>query len=186
MFNTDTQQYETFQLIDENDLPFTQSNTKTLTNEDVDDINLWMYIREKFNISNQAWNELSMKSSDIPNTYKIKKRIEKINANWKLAPTPGEADGIQSSFKDSIKEQVKRLKDRGDFQDGNKIKIKLSGDGTNIGKRLKIVNFTYTILDEKEIAMNEQGNYILAIVKTTETYDNLRESLSDLRSEMAN
>ena len=50
VFNTETQQYDTFQHIDENELPFTQSNTKTLTNEDVDDINLWIYIKDKFNI----------------------------------------------------------------------------------------------------------------------------------------
>lgn len=35
-------------------------------------------------------------------------------------------------------------------------------------KRLKIVNFTYTILNEKDVAMGEKGNYILAIIKTTE------------------
>ena len=62
--------------------------------------------------------------------------------------------------------------------------MKLSGDGMQIGKRLKIVNFTYTILNEKDVAMSEKGNYILTIIKTTESYENLQESLSDLRNEM--
>ena len=61
----------------------------------------------------------------------------------------------------------------------------MSGDGTNNGKRLKVVNFTYTILNVKENAMSEKGNYVLAIVKTKETYDNLKESLSDIKTEMA-
>ena len=52
-------------------------------------------------------------------------------------------------------------------------KVKLSGDGTNIGKRLKLENVTYTILNEKDAAVNEKGNYVLAIIKTTENYDNL-------------
>ena len=30
------------------------------------------------------------------------------------------------------------------FNMNTKIKVKISGDGTNIGKRLKIVNVTYT------------------------------------------
>ena len=64
------------------------------------------------------------------------------------------------------------------------VKVKLSGDGTNIGRRLKIVNFTFTILNEKEVAMGERGNYILAIIKADETYENLLQSLADLRSEM--
>ena len=64
------------------------------------------------------------------------------------------------------------------------IKVKLSGDGTQIGKRLKIVHYTYIILNEKDLAMVERGNYILAIIKTTESYENFEESLSDLRNEM--
>ena len=34
--------------------------------------------------------------------------------------------------------------------------------------------------------MGEKGNYVLALIKTTETYDNIRESLADLRMEMSN
>ena len=33
--------------------------------------------------------------------------------------------------------------------------------------------------------MNEKGNYVLAILKTTENYDNLKESLADLTEEMS-
>ena len=52
---------------------------------------------------------------------------------------------------------------------GQTIKLKLSGDGTTIGKRLTVVNFTFTILNEKEVAVGETGNYVLAVIKTTET-----------------
>ena len=51
---------------------------------------------------------------------------------------------------------------------------------------VKVVNFTFTILHEKDVAIGEKGNYILAVIKTTETYDNLRDSLADLRMEMSN
>ena len=47
------------------------------------------------------------------------------------------------------------------------------------------MNFTYTILNEKENAMSEKGNYVLVIIKTTETYDNLKESLADIKTEMS-
>ena len=66
------------------------------------------------------------------------------------------------------------------------IKVKLSGDGTCIGKRLNVVNFTYTILNEGNIAMTESGNYVLAIIKTKENYDSIRMSLGDLKDEMEN
>ena len=45
--------------------------------------------------------------------------------------------------------------------------VKLSGDGTNIGKRLHVVNFTFTMLDEGEKAYSAEGNHVLAIVKVS-------------------
>lgn len=38
-----------------------ENNSKTLTSNDIDDINLWLYIKDKFNISDQAWKELAIK-----------------------------------------------------------------------------------------------------------------------------
>ncbi|PFX31339.1 hypothetical protein AWC38_SpisGene3869 [Stylophora pistillata] len=88
--------------------------------------------------------------------------------------------------KDSLEEQIQRLQKNGVLDEATTIKVKISGDGTNIGKRLKLENVTYTNLNKKDAAMNEKGNYVLAIIKTTENYDNLKESLADLNSEMSN
>ena len=185
IYNVETQEYDTLQLIEEDELPLTESCPMKLNNEEIDDINFFIYIKDKFNISNEAWHELAMKTKKIPNTYKMNKRMSELNTKWKLKTTPGEAEGVQTSFCDSLKEQIARLENKGELKDDTTVKIKLSGDGTCIGKRLKVVNFTYTILNEKENAMSEKGNYLLAIVKTKETYDNLRQSLSDLKTEMA-
>ena len=171
--------------IDENELPSTESNPKTLNSNGIDDINLWIYIKDKYNISEQAWKELVMKATDMPNAYRIKKNITDLNAKWKLKLTPGEAEGVQISLKDSLKEQIQRLKIKRDLGEQETVRVNMSEDGTNIGKRLKVVNFTYTTLNEKENAMSEKGNYVLAIIKTKETYDNLKESLSDIKTEMA-
>lgn len=115
----------------------------------------------------------------------MKKRMSHLNSMWNLKPTPGDADGVQVEFSESLKKNVINLQQTGILQEGDIIKVKLNGDGTNIGKRLTVVNFAYTILNEKQIAMGEKGNYILATVKTTEFYDNLKESLSDLIDEMS-
>ena len=103
-----------------------------------------------------------------------------------MKPTPGDAESVQLGFAESLQEHIVRLQKNGEINDGETIKIKLSGDGTNIGKGLTVVNFTFTILHEKDVAMGEKGNYILAVIKTTETYDNLRDSVADLRMEMSN
>ena len=102
VFNSDTNQFETFQLVDD-DLVFTD-NIQELKDDDMDNINLWIYVKDKFNISNEAWHELSMKSKSIPNMYSIKQKVKLLNSNWNLFATPGEAEGIQISFKESLKE----------------------------------------------------------------------------------
>lgn len=186
VLNTDTNQYETFNLVGEGELTLTESDPKELTNDDLDNINMWLYLKDKFNISNETWHEISMKANGVPNAYSINKRINEINSKWALRPTPGDAEGVQLGFAESLREHIVRLQQNGEIKDGETIKIKLSGDGTNIGKRLTVVNFTFTIPNEKEVAMGEKGNYILAVIKTAETYDNLRDSLADLRMEMSN
>ena len=186
VLNTDTNQYETFNLFGEGELTCTVSDPKELTNDDLDNINMWLYLKDNFNISNEAWHEIAMKANGVPNTYSIKKRIKELNSKWNLKPTPGDTEGVQLGFSDSLQEHIVKLQQTGEIKGGETINIKLSGDGTNIGKRLTVVNFTFTILNEKELAMGEKGNYVLALIKTTETYDNIRESLADLRMETSN
>ncbi|CAB4031444.1 Hypothetical predicted protein [Paramuricea clavata] len=69
------------------------------------------------------------------------------------------------------------------FQQNKKIRVKLSGDATNVGKRLHVVNVTFTILDEGSKAMSADGNHIIAIIKEPENYEKLLEALSDIRGD---
>ena len=55
----------------------------------------------------------------------------------------------------------------------------MTGDGTNVGKRLHVVNFSFTILDEDN-ACSALGNHCLAIFKEPESYDSLKKCLSDI------
>ena len=64
--------------------------------------------------------------------------------------------------------------------------MKVSGDGTRIGKHLQLLNVTFTIINEGNVAMSEKGNYVIAVIKTKDDYIGIRHSLSDLRDEMRN
>ena len=55
--------------------------------------------------------------------------------------------------------------------------VKLSGDGTNIGKWLHVVKFTFTLLEEGSHAHSSQGNHILAVLKEPEKYDTLKNQI---------
>ena len=132
VYNEDTGKLETFRLLEEDELPFTDNKEKEMTNQEVDDLNKWLYLKDKFNISNEAWCESLANTKDFPKLSKRIKRVNDLNASWKLSPTPGEAECVQVKFEDSLRKQLERI----NLKDGI-TKIKFSGDETQIGKRLK-------------------------------------------------
>ena len=101
-----------------------------------------------------------MKSASITNTYQTTKRINELNKQWHIRNTPGEPHDVQISFKESLEEQITNLQRKGDLE-GGVVRVKISANATCIGKRLKLANVTYTILNEKEAAKSEKGNYVL-------------------------
>lgn len=87
-----------------------------------------IYIRIKFNISNEAWHELAMNNKQLPNVYRVEKKFKELNANWNLKSTPGEAEGVQISFKESLEKQIISLQEKGVLNMNTKIQVKISGD----------------------------------------------------------
>ena len=63
------------------------------------------------------------------------------------------------------------------------VHVKLSGDGMKIGKRLHVIAFTFTLLDEDQ-ATSAAGNHILAIFKQPESYKYLKLALADIIDEV--
>ena len=45
---------------------------------------MWIYVKDKFNISNKAWHELATQTKQMPNNYKIEKKLKELNAKWNL------------------------------------------------------------------------------------------------------
>ena len=162
VFNNDTQQYETISLVEEGELKLLETEPKELTDNDIDDIDMWVYLKDKFNISNEAWHELAMKCKDMPTKYKICKHLDKLNANWNRKSTPGEAEGIQISFKESLEEQIKRLQNIEYWTRLPLLKKRSVVVVLTLGKDLNL-KMSCTILNEKDAVMNEKGNHVLAI-----------------------
>ena len=72
-------------------------------------------------------------------------------------------------------------------QDGRDIpstvKIKLTGDGTRIGRGFNIVNIAFTVLEEGARAHSPLGNHVIAILKISENYEELLLGLKDIYEE---
>ena len=71
---------------------------------------------------------MAIKCKDMLTKYKICKHLDKLNANWNLKSTPGEAEGIQISFRESLEEQIRRLQKNGFLHKVTTVKVKISGD----------------------------------------------------------
>ena len=187
VFNEYTQEYETLTLVDKDNIE-NSSRTETLTDEEIDDVNFLLYTKERFNISNEAYHELSMIFKELPRSWKVQERIKASNSKWNLSSTPNDTCGIQQSIKEPLEIRlqtlIKNSPSNSAFKEDHKIRVKLSGDGTNIGKRLHVINVTFTVLDEGTLAQAADDNHLIAVIKEPENYEKLSKALTDIRKDV--
>ena len=90
---------------------------------------------------------------------------------------------MQQSLRKQLTERVEHLLHvssmNATFRSSELIRIKLTGDGTNIGK-LHVVTFGFTIPEDGMGSKSAAGNHPLCIIKDTEDYEQLKISLSDI------
>ena len=144
------------------------------TNEE-DILCMMLHIKDRYNVSGGAYQEMSNLFRELPRHYKLKKKIASLNSQWNITPTPNNTVGVQQKLKDGLERRIRKLlvdsNPDSPFRRNKVVRIKLSGDGTCIGKRLHVTNFTYTILDEGDKAHGFEGNYLLAIFREPENYE---------------
>ena len=111
-------------------------------------------------------------------------RIIELNHLWNVYPTPHGTVGVQQSLEESLLICVKQLQQvsppGAEFFQTKKARVKLLGDGTNIGKRLHVINFAFTLLDEGSVAYGFEGNHTQAVLKEPENYESLAKGLEDI------
>ena len=81
-------------LVDKNNIE-NSSRTETLTDEEIDGINFLLYTKERFDISNEGYHELSIICKELPRSWKVQERIKALNSKWNLSSTPNDTCGIQ-------------------------------------------------------------------------------------------
>lgn len=143
-----------------------------------------LHIKDKYLISNKAFHELSM-VTNLPSSSKIKKLTSTLNSAYDILDIPNGIVGVQQSLRRRLRFHVTKLEER--YREANKllprtIRVKLTGDGTQIARGFTVVNFAFTILEE-ETHGAASGNHSLAIFKVAENYDDLAAALQDIISE---
>ena len=66
----------------------------------------------------------------------------------------------------------------------NVISVKLTGDGTNLGRIIHVVNFPFVLLQGGSLVQSPSGNHTIAIFRCQESYSDLFTGLADIREEV--
>lgn len=117
-------------------------------------------------------------SQGLPTLYKLKQNISQIPVDT-ITSTPSASVGFQRNIKTLIQTKVEQLHREGILQN-QEVHIKLSGDGTWIGKNIHVVNFSFTVIEEGVRAGTASGNYLVSIFQDSEGYTSLSEHLADV------
>lgn len=183
--NKQTKKKETIVL---NQLDLAETLGHNLTTEQADVLTMMLYVKDRYNVSGRAYHQIAKLCKQMPIHYRLKEKIAELNHHWSIRPTPNGTAGVQQSLVDRLQIRIRKLVEvtsaDAPFKMSKKVQVKLFGDGTRIGKRLHVVNFTFTLLDEGSKAYSFEGNHILAIVKVDEKYDSLKLALEDVIAEV--
>ena len=160
----------------------------SVSENDLDIVNMMLLVKDRYDVSSRAYHEMASICKSMPKHYKLKRRIQELNKLWNIQPTPSGTIGVQQSLENRLRLRLLRLLKVAPrdaiFRHTKQIRVKLSGDGTWVGKRLHVVNFTFTIPDEGPMAYSSDGNHVLAILKVPESYESLANALEDIRREV--
>ncbi len=164
-------------------MPFRELR-KMLSFNDFDDITIYdpekyLLVKDNFSMSDKTYHAFrtSLDLKDLPPINIIKECRFHINSSFRIFKCEtGFYVDVEQKFFNILKRIIPKLN-----LDNKLIRIKLSGDGTNVSKRIKLINFTFSIIDEGLKARTSKGHYTLGIFEIEkENYENVKKSLDSL------
>ena len=147
-------------------------------------VNNLLYYKDKHSISDVAYDDLKkMCHLQIPSIFKLKQRRSEINSMFEIFENEM---GVYVSVRDKLILRLENYLQNNQESDcaEKTLHIKLGADGTNIGRNLKLLNFTFTIINEGAKAKTANGNYTIGIFEIeNENYDALVKCFKEIIKE---
>ena len=152
-------------------------------NQEENRLDKTLYIKEKLNISNQTYHELAMVNPDLPRGSMLTKRQKELNRESVIRPVPGKVNGVEQSLTERLKKRISHLANTNPsaIKDG-RVRVKITGDGTRISNSMHSVVIAFVVIEEQ--LNSPSGNHTIALLNTREKYDELLESLENIRDEI--
>ncbi|XP_028408194.1 uncharacterized protein LOC114530773 [Dendronephthya gigantea] len=147
-----------------------------------------LFLMDKFAVGDAFIHELSMVVEGMPRSYLIKQCRNKLNSICAVKPTPGAAPGAQISFKDSLVDKLRLMVEDGKLTAGEKVKVKISGDGARMTRLTNYVILSYCVLDDSKDVLAAKGIHKILVdewvMSGTECYESLKVSFKDCWNEI--
>ena len=82
------------------------SKYSTLTEDDKKKVEEVLFLMDRFSVSEEFYHQLTMVCDGLPRSYLVKQCKNHLNELSHLTVTPGKSQGVQTSFKELLKEQI--------------------------------------------------------------------------------
>ena len=144
-----------------------------------------LYVKERFNVSDKAYHELSMVNPSLPCWSALHKVSKQIDSKCHIYTIPGPILGIQQSLKERLQLRLQQLvKKNPGIKDDTCIRVKITGDGTQVSRSMHILVIAFTIIDGTENPNSPVGNHVIALLNAQEKYEYLSEALKGIASDI--
>lgn len=147
-------------------------------------LEVMVFLKDRHLISDEAYHEMAQRFKELPRLYKLKDRIKELNSEYDISCVNDENGvnvGVRQSFRAVLSARIRAMLANSDPANTvTSLTIKLSGDGTKIGKRIHVVNTGFCIVGHETAGETS----ILLVVKTDEKYQNIAESLRETLEEI--
>ena len=160
-----------------------QHGFDALSQDDKEKVEEILFLLDKFYVSDEFYHEITMLDGTLPRSYLIKQRCDQLNKICSISRLPGDFDGCQIDFEDTLIKCLEHfISENPDFDfTNNSVKIKFSGDGAQMTRNTNFVFLTLAVLDsKKKNPMSARGNHSLAVVKASEDYEVLKGAFGNI------
>ena len=80
-----------------------------MTQDDEDQINMMLFVKDRYDLSQDAYHEMAKICKEMPRHYLLKRRVAELNKLWNIKPTPNGTCGVQQTIEDRLRVQVSHL-----------------------------------------------------------------------------
>ena len=128
---------------------------------------------------------MPMVNVEMPRLNLLLKKVRTLDKGSIIYSIPGKLQGVQQSLEKTLENKIQHLqKTNPAFCMDQIVKVKITGDGTSISRSVHLIAIAFVVIQDQVIANSPSDHNTIALINTTENYENLAESVEDIVSEM--